>query len=94
MSHLPASLMEAHAFSCGLQVADALIAATAREAGEILATGNIRHFRPIAGCACGPFVPMRRERVPQSRARQTGVMSTSVQYPAQRVARYASSWRG
>ena len=91
MSHLPASLMEAHAFSCGLQVADALIAATAREAGEILATGNIRHFRPIAGCACGPFVPMRRERVPQSRARQTGVMSTSVPVPSSTGWAFAST---
>ncbi len=39
MSHLTASLMEAHALRSGLQIADALIAATARESGETLATG-------------------------------------------------------
>lgn len=57
MSHVAASLMEAHALRTGLQVADALIAATARETGEILATGNIRHFRPIAGLRLKPFRP-------------------------------------
>jgi predicted nucleic acid-binding protein len=30
-----------------LQVADSLIAATARESGETLATGNVKHFRRI-----------------------------------------------
>jgi predicted nucleic acid-binding protein len=57
MSHLAASLMEAHALKSGLQVADALIAATARETGEILATGNIRHFRTIAGLRLKAFRP-------------------------------------
>ncbi len=60
MSHLAASLMEAHALRSGLQVADALIAATARETGEILATGNIRHFRPIAGLRLKTFRPSAR----------------------------------
>jgi predicted nucleic acid-binding protein len=60
MSHLAASLMEAHALRGGLQVADALIAATARETGEILATGNIRHFRPIAGLRLKAFGPNAR----------------------------------
>ena len=50
-------MMETHALRSGLQVADALIAATAREAGEILATGNIRHFRPIAGLRLKAFRP-------------------------------------
>ena len=49
MSHLGATLMEEHALSSGLQIADALIAATARETGSPLATGNVRHFRSIAG---------------------------------------------
>jgi predicted nucleic acid-binding protein len=57
MSHLAASMMEAHALRSGLQVADALIAATARETGEILATGNIRHFRPIPGLRLKAFRP-------------------------------------
>lgn len=57
MSHLAASLIEAHALRSGLQVADALIAATAREAGEILATGNISHLRPIAGLRLKTFRP-------------------------------------
>ena len=56
-SHLAASLMEAYALTCGLQVADALIAATARDTGEILATGNMRHFRPIAGLVLKAFRP-------------------------------------
>ena len=56
-SHLAASLMEAHALKSGLQVADALIAATARETGEIVATGNVRHFRPIAGLRLKTFRP-------------------------------------
>jgi len=57
MSHLAASLMEAHALRGGLQVADAFIAATARETGEILATGNLRHFRAIAGLRLKTFRP-------------------------------------
>jgi predicted nucleic acid-binding protein len=56
-SHLAASLMETHALRSGLQVADALIAATARDTGEILATGNSRHFRPIAGLRLKTFRP-------------------------------------
>jgi predicted nucleic acid-binding protein len=39
--------MEEHSLLNGLQLADALIAATARETASILATGNIRHFRAI-----------------------------------------------
>jgi predicted nucleic acid-binding protein len=60
MSHLAASLMEAHALRSGLRVADALIAATARETGEVLVTGNIRHFRRIAGLRLKTFRPNAR----------------------------------
>ena len=56
-SHLAASLMETCALRGGLQVADALIAATARESGEVLSTGNMRHFRPIAGLRLKTFRP-------------------------------------
>ncbi len=55
ISHLAATLTEEHALKDGLQVADALIAATARETGEVLATGNVRHFRPIAGLELKAF---------------------------------------
>jgi predicted nucleic acid-binding protein len=47
ISHLALTLMEEHSMRNGLQLADALIAATARETTSILATGNVRHFRPI-----------------------------------------------
>ena len=60
VSHLAASLMEEHALSAGLQVADALIAATAREAGSALATGNVRHFRVIPGLDVRTFRPAAR----------------------------------
>jgi len=55
ISHLAATLMEEHALSGGLQVADALIAATARETGSPLATANVRHFRSIAGLELKAF---------------------------------------
>jgi predicted nucleic acid-binding protein len=34
--------------ACGLQIPDALIAATALERGEALATANARYFRAVA----------------------------------------------
>jgi predicted nucleic acid-binding protein len=55
IGHIAASLIEEHALSCGLRIQDALIAATAREAGETLATGNVRHFRVIANLDVKPF---------------------------------------
>jgi len=44
-------LIEQHALAHGIQVADALIAATAIEADLPLCTGNAKHFRPIRGLA-------------------------------------------
>ena len=41
----------------GIQIADALIAATARETASILVTGNIRHFRSIAALQLKQFRP-------------------------------------
>ena len=41
------ALIEDHAMRDGLQVADALIAATTLQAREALVTGNSRHFRRI-----------------------------------------------
>jgi predicted nucleic acid-binding protein len=57
ISHVALSLIEAYALSAGLRVADALIAATAREAALPLATGNARHFKAIAGLEVKAFRP-------------------------------------
>ena len=57
ISHLAATLVEDHAMKDGLRVADALIAATARESGIILATGNIRHMRSISALDLKAFRP-------------------------------------
>jgi predicted nucleic acid-binding protein len=57
ISHLAATLMEDHALTNGLGLADALTAATARENGIVLATGNVRHMRPIAGLELKAFRP-------------------------------------
>jgi predicted nucleic acid-binding protein len=42
-----AALIEEHALASRLQIPDALIAATALERGEVLATANARHFRAV-----------------------------------------------
>jgi tRNA(fMet)-specific endonuclease VapC len=55
ISHLAATLVEDHALKDGLRVADALIAATARETGLILATGNVRHMRSVPGLELKAF---------------------------------------
>jgi hypothetical protein len=47
ISHLAVTFIEEHALKHGIQLADALIAATARETSSVLATGNVRHFRSI-----------------------------------------------
>ena len=57
ISHVALSLIEAYALSAGLRVADALIAATAREAALPLATANVRHFKAIAGLEVKAFRP-------------------------------------
>lgn len=50
-------LMEQHALADSLQLADALIAATAVEAGRILLTGNVKHYRRLPGLALERFRP-------------------------------------
>ncbi len=60
ISHLAATVMEEHGLSGGLQVADSLIAATARETGSVFTTGNVRHFRAIAGLELKAFHPTAR----------------------------------
>ncbi len=61
ISHLALTLMEEHSMRNGLQLADALIAATARETTSILATGNVRHFRPIQRLELKAFRPGHAE---------------------------------
>ncbi len=57
ISHLAIALIEEHALRDGLQLADSLISATARENGETLATGNMKHFRRIKNLDLKPFRP-------------------------------------
>jgi predicted nucleic acid-binding protein len=61
ISHLALTLMEEHSLRNGLQLADALIAATAREMASVLATGNVRHFRPIPRLELKAFRPGHAE---------------------------------
>ena len=51
------SLIEAHALSSGLQMADALIAATGLIHGLPLVTGNARHFVALDGLLVERFIP-------------------------------------
>ena len=59
-SYLAASLVEDYALSHGLGIADALIAATAREHGAAVATANARHFRFIPKLQVKTFRPSKR----------------------------------
>jgi predicted nucleic acid-binding protein len=59
ISYLAANLIEDHRLLDGLGVTDALIAATARETGETLATANVRHFRGIPNLSLKSFRPSR-----------------------------------
>jgi len=47
ISYLASNLIEELTLSRGLQLADALIAATARETGSVLVTANVRDFRAV-----------------------------------------------
>ena len=50
-------LIDAHALADGLQLADALIAATALEHQLTLLTGNTRHFAAISQLKIERFEP-------------------------------------
>ncbi len=50
-------LVEQHALSDSLFLADALIGATALERGERLLTANVKHYRPIDGLELEGFRP-------------------------------------
>ena len=51
------ALMESLTLSRGLQMGDALIAATALEHRLTLLTGNVKHFRAISGLQLEAFAP-------------------------------------
>lgn len=57
ISERAAALIETHALADGLQLADALIAATALEHDLTLLTGNSKHFAPISGLNIERFEP-------------------------------------
>ncbi|MHB8474185.1 MAG: PIN domain-containing protein [Gammaproteobacteria bacterium] len=57
ISELAAALVDAHALADGLQLADALIAATALEHNLVLLTGNTKHFRVIGDLKIERFEP-------------------------------------
>lgn len=50
-------LMESLVLSHGLQMGDALIAATAVEHNLAVLTANVKHFRAVAGLTVEAFVP-------------------------------------
>jgi predicted nucleic acid-binding protein len=51
------ALLEQHAFSHGLRVVDAIIAASALETPAALATANVKHYRVIAPLNLIQFKP-------------------------------------
>ncbi len=46
---LASGYLEKHALKNGLEITDALIAATAVRHDDVLATGNVKHFKAIQG---------------------------------------------
>lgn len=60
IGHVAAGLIEQHALSHGIQLADALIAAAAMENELTLVSANVKHFRPIRGLRLQAFRPQAR----------------------------------
>jgi len=52
-----AAIVEEHTLATGIELGDALIAATALESGETLCTANVKHFRRIKNLSCVAFRP-------------------------------------
>ena len=61
IGYVAASFIEQFAPSSGLDVPDALIAATAVEYSDTLTTANIRHFREIPRLTLKTFRPTRAQ---------------------------------
>ncbi|MGN6389195.1 MAG: type II toxin-antitoxin system VapC family toxin [Burkholderiaceae bacterium] len=57
VSNRAMQLIDAHALSSGMQLGDALIAATALEHDTAVFTGNAKHFRAIDGLKIEIFLP-------------------------------------
>lgn len=57
ITHRAKELMEAMTLSHGLQMGDALIAATALEHGLPVLTGNVKHFAAVPALQIEGFVP-------------------------------------
>jgi predicted nucleic acid-binding protein len=57
ISETARQIMERFALSHRPDVTDVLIAATALKRGEVVATGNVKHFDFIPGLAIKPFRP-------------------------------------
>lgn len=55
IGRLASHVFEEHCLSGGISVADALIAATAIVRGQMLCTGNVKHYRRVHGLDLFPF---------------------------------------
>ena len=49
--------VETYSLSHSVSLADALIAATAKDLELPLLTGNVKHYRPLPGVSVEPFIP-------------------------------------
>jgi len=57
IGHRAATYLEMYRLKSGLDLVDALVAATAVENGATLCTANVKHFRAIAGLEIKAFRP-------------------------------------
>ena len=57
IGHRAAMYMETFRLACGLDLVDALVAATAVENAQTVCTGNVKHFRVIPDLPVKPFRP-------------------------------------
>ncbi len=57
IGHRAVTYLEMYRLKSGLDLVDALVAATAVENGATLCTGNVKHFRAIAGLEIKAFRP-------------------------------------